>query len=46
VNLIWDDVPNWWSSLSVQEAVRTFINQYAYVGLKPIREIKKALVAW
>jgi putative transferase (TIGR04331 family) len=46
VNLIWDDVPNWWSSLSVQEAVRTFINQYAYVGLKPIREIKKALVVW
>jgi putative transferase (TIGR04331 family) len=46
VNSIWNDIPNWWSSSSVQEVVHIFINQYAYAGIKPIREIKKALTAW
>lgn len=46
VNLIWNDVQNWWGLPPVQKAVSEFVNQYAYVGTKPIRQLKKALTDW
>lgn len=46
VNLIWNDVQNWWGLPPVQKAVSEFVNQYAYVGKKPIRQLKKALTDW
>lgn len=46
VNNIWGDVPGWWMSEIVQLAVRNFSNQYAYVGMKPLRELKAALTKW
>jgi putative transferase (TIGR04331 family) len=46
VNLIWNDIPNWWSSPFVQKAISTFINQYAYAGIKPLNELKSALTEW
>jgi len=46
LNLVWDDVIHWWTSPKVKKAVSTFINQYAYVGSKPIRELKMALIDW
>lgn len=46
VNLIWNDVQNWWGSPPVQKAVSEFVSQYAYVGTRPIRQLKKALTDW
>ena len=46
VNAIWDDVPGWWLSPSVQEAVATFSERFAYVGETPLRELKAALTTW
>jgi putative transferase (TIGR04331 family) len=46
VNAIWNDVPGWWSSSEVQAAVSYFSEKFAYVGPKPIRELKEALTRW
>jgi putative transferase (TIGR04331 family) len=46
VSAIWDDVPTWWSSPEVQVAVTEFCRNYAYVGPRPLRELKKALTQW
>lgn len=46
INSIWGDVKNWWNSSLVQSTVNEFVNQFAYVGKRPIRELKKALVNW
>ena len=46
VNSIWDDVPTWWESEGVQSAVRTFKDQFAYTGQRPLRELKAALTQW
>ena len=46
VSAIWDDVPTWWASPEVQVAVTEFCRNYAYVGPRPLRELKKALTQW
>ena len=46
VNAIWDDVPAWWARDEVREAVEAFVNRFAYVGPKPLRELKDALTKW
>jgi putative transferase (TIGR04331 family) len=46
VNSIWEDVPKWWASSDVQRAVTEFRTQYAYVGPRPLRELKNALTSW
>jgi putative transferase (TIGR04331 family) len=46
VNGIWDDVPAWWASDLVQEAVGSFADRFAYVGPRPLRELREALTSW
>jgi len=46
VNAIWEDVPGWWSTPQVSDAVRIFCTQYAYVGRRPLRELRTALSDW
>jgi putative transferase (TIGR04331 family) len=46
VNEIWENVPEWWASSDVQEAVQIFRTQYAFVGPRPLRDLKRALTAW
>ncbi|CAB4969675.1 unannotated protein [freshwater metagenome] len=46
VNSIWEDVPAWWASSNVQSAVNEFCNQYAFVGRRPLRDLKAALTHW
>lgn len=46
VNSIWEDVPGWWDSADVQEAVNKFRAQYAFVGPRPLRDLKAALTEW
>jgi putative transferase (TIGR04331 family) len=46
VNSVWGDVPTWWESEGVQSAVRTFKDQFAYTGQRPLRELKAALTQW
>ena len=46
VNSIWENVPEWWESSEVQEAVQSFRHQYAYVGPHPLRDLKRALTEW
>ena len=46
VNSIWDDVPTWWESDLVQSAVYQFTARFAYVGLRPLRELRSALIDW
>ena len=46
LNSIWNDVPTWWASSDVQRAVTEFRAQYAYVGPRPLRELKNALTSW
>jgi putative transferase (TIGR04331 family) len=46
INAIWEDVPGWWSTPQVSEAVRIFCTQYAYVGRRPLRELRTALSDW
>ena len=46
VNAIWDDVSAWWTSTSVQAALDIFSGRYAYVGQRPLRELRAALTTW
>jgi putative transferase (TIGR04331 family) len=46
VSAIWNDIPEWWASSRVQEAVKIFTHKYAYVGPRPLRELKAALTVW
>lgn len=46
INAIWEDVPGWWSTPQVSEAVQKFCTQYAYVGRRPLRELRTALSDW
>ncbi len=46
LNSIWADVPLWWASSDVQRAVTEFRAHYAYVGPRPLRELKNALTSW
>ena len=46
VNSIWEDVPAWWAFSDVQAAVNEFCNQYAFVGRRPLRDLKAALTQW
>jgi len=46
VSAIWSDVPDWWLEPAVQQAVRTFVNRFAYLGPRPLRELKAALTDW
>jgi len=46
LNSIWNDVPTWWASSDVQRAVTEFRAHYAYVGPRPLRELKNALTSW
>ncbi|MDA9227021.1 LIC12162 family protein [Actinomycetota bacterium] len=46
INTIWEDVPGWWSTPQVSDAVRIFCAQYAYVGRRPLRELRNALRDW
>jgi len=43
VNLIWNYVEDWWDSKAVSEAVELFSSRYAYVGGKPLSELKNAI---
>jgi putative transferase (TIGR04331 family) len=44
VNEIWDDVHEWWQRNDVQEARRSFCEQYARVRSNPIQFLKDALL--
>jgi putative transferase (TIGR04331 family) len=46
VNSIWNDVPGWWASDAVQSAVEQFTARFAYVGPRPLRELRSALIKW
>jgi putative transferase (TIGR04331 family) len=46
ISSIWGDVENWWRSSLVQKAVDEFLNEFALVGKKPIRKLKRALTNW
>ncbi len=46
VNSIWHDVPRWWASKDIQAAVHDFSQHFAYVGNRPLRELKTALAKW
>jgi putative transferase (TIGR04331 family) len=46
VNGIWDNVPEWWESPEVQGAVTDFSDRFAYVGDRPLRELKAAITDW
>lgn len=46
INSIWDDVENWWRSPLVQKTVDEFLTEFALVGKKPIRKLKRALINW
>ncbi len=46
VNSIWGNVPQWWDSPEVRDAVEIFIEQYAFVGRRPLRDLKLALTRW
>ena len=39
VNNIWDDVPLWWNSREVKSAISKFIDEYAYTGSNPLKEL-------
>ena len=41
---IWDDVAGWWQQPAVQNARRTFCEQYARMPEHPIRVLKEALL--
>lgn len=44
VNHIWGNVPLWWNSKEVKFAVSKFIDQYAYTGLNPLKELSSAIL--
>ncbi len=44
VTAIWNDVAAWWNQPSVQEARRTFCEQYARMPEHPLRVLKEALL--
>jgi putative transferase (TIGR04331 family) len=44
VNDIWDNVPLWWNSKEVKSAISKFIEQYAYTGSNPLRELSSAIL--
>lgn len=46
INAIWHDVPSWWKSKKVKNAVDSFTENYAYTGMAPLSELKKALTEW
>ncbi len=46
VNDIWDDVESWWNSEEVMTAVAQFSDKFAYLGERPLRELRDALVKW
>lgn len=43
VNEIWTNVPGWWKSKKVKNAINIFTNEYAYVGDRPLRELKSRI---
>ncbi len=46
VSAIWSDVSAWWLEPGVQRAVASFTNRFAYVGARPLRDLKAALTDW
>ncbi len=46
VSAIWSDVSAWWLEPGVQRAVASFTNRFAYVGPRPLRNLKAALTDW
>ena len=44
VNNIWSNVPLWWNSKEVRFATSKFIDQYAYTGSNPLRELSAAIL--
>ena len=45
VTQIWDDVAEWWNEPAVQQARRTFCEQYARMPTNPLGVLKEALVS-
>jgi putative transferase (TIGR04331 family) len=43
VNEIWANVSQWWKAEKVQNAVEVFANEFAYVGERPLRELKRKI---
>jgi len=46
VNAIWEDVEGWWNSKKVKDAVKIFIETYAYTGRSPLEELRSAILDW
>ena len=46
INSIWDDVPKWWNSIQVKQAIEIFSKRFAHVGPRPISQIKSILTDW
>ena len=42
---IWDDVAEWWHQPAVQQACRTFCEQYARMPKSPLRVVRDALLS-
>ena len=42
---VWDDVPAWWNSDSVQSVRRLFCERYARKVREPVKELKKILLS-
>jgi putative transferase (TIGR04331 family) len=40
---IWNDIPKWWNSKEVQEAVLKFCNQWSYTGQDVLSNIETCL---
>jgi putative transferase (TIGR04331 family) len=46
INSIWDDVPKWWNSIQVKQAIEIFSKRFAHVGPRPISQLKSILTDW
>jgi len=46
INSIWDDIPGWWNSVQVRQAVTKFSNNFANVGPNPISKLHSILTDW
>jgi putative transferase (TIGR04331 family) len=44
VNSIWNNVPLWWNSKEVRFAVSKFIDQFAYTGSNPLKELSAIIL--
>jgi putative transferase (TIGR04331 family) len=46
INSIWDDVPKWWNSIQVKQAIEIFSKRFAHVGPNPISQLNSILTDW